>query len=55
MDCEGCKDNPQCQLHQWGHAAIDNCPCRICVVKVICATPCDKLSDHYGECFRQQK
>jgi len=48
MTCEGCVENGRCQLQGWGSVAMNECPCKICIVKVICTRPCKLLNDHYG-------
>jgi len=51
MDCKGCADEVQCTLSQWGSVAMDECPCKDCIVKIICNVACYKLNDHYQECM----
>jgi len=54
IDCDGCADNVQCTLFQWGSVAINECPCRECLVKAICKQPCYILNNHYQECMDAQ-
>lgn len=49
MECNGCKDFGSCALIVNGSVAINNCPCRECILKMMCQEPCKKLSDHYYE------
>jgi hypothetical protein len=45
--CHGCSDNNSCSLQVMGFIAMDECPCRDCIVKMICNTPCKDLHEHY--------
>lgn len=49
MKCEGCADNGQCPLQGFGSVAMDECPCRTCIVKMMCKTTvCKELANHYN-------
>lgn len=51
-DCEGC------HVKVWKsdcyHAEIDNCPCRGCLISMICEKPCDKLRTHWGKAIERR-
>ncbi len=49
-DCEGCSmysmGNDQCKTDlEYYPDLVNSCPCRICVVKVICNTVCEDYQD----------
>lgn len=48
MICDGCIENEQCQIQMWGSVATHECPCKECLVKMICSDPCNLLNDHYA-------
>lgn len=51
MKCEGCKDFEACTFLTVGSVAINECPCSICLLKMLCEEPCDKLTDHYNNTY----
>jgi len=48
MKCTGCKDHGICTMQTKGSVAMDECPCKDCLVKGICESTCDKLNEHYA-------
>lgn len=45
-DCEGCYTSssfPDCF-----YSKIEGCPCKICLIKMICEHPCEYLDIHLG-------
>ena len=49
--CEGCSTNDQCAVQmareclEYGDSRFENCPCKKCVVKMICEEMCNKWED----------
>jgi hypothetical protein len=50
-ECFGCSDNETCELHYEGSIAINECPCRYCLIKMVCQDPCEAILDHYRKVF----
>ena len=46
--CKGCHDFPECIFLIEGQVAMSECPCRICIVKMICEVPCEDMHNHYN-------
>lgn len=47
MQCNGCHDEGSCMIPiMYGKAAMDNCPCKDCVVKPMCSKVCDKWEEY---------
>ena len=44
--CDGCMDADGCALTAAGSVAMEECPCRNCLVKVTCQKACDDLAQH---------
>ena len=45
-DCEGCLTYRNFQYNKCVDTKIERCPCRNCLVKVVCEWACDKLRMH---------
>jgi len=52
MECEGCKGYPFCDFLTCGYVAINECPCRTCLIKSMCTTPCELMDYHYKETYK---
>ena len=44
--CAGCTDANGCALTAAGSVAINECPCRDCLIKGICQKACEDLERH---------
>jgi hypothetical protein len=44
--CIGCAVNGDCSLQHYGSAAMHRCPCRTCILKMMCHDSCEKFSSH---------
>jgi len=49
MKCTGCHDHGQCTIQTKGSVAMDDCPCRKCLIKGVCLSICEDLANHYNE------
>jgi len=49
MKCTGCHDHGQCTIQTKGSVAMDDCPCRKCLIKGVCLSICEDLTNHYNE------
>ena len=49
MTCKGCADESACTIQLKGSVAINECPCRDCLIKGICQKVCEDLQKHYEE------
>ncbi len=50
-DCEGCVTVVRCKYTQKDH---DKCPCRICLIKVMCEKICEEYLQFTGDVYRQR-
>jgi hypothetical protein len=49
-DCKGCLTYYVCDFRRMNKT--DNCPCKICIVKMTCNEPCEMLSDYYNKEYK---
>jgi len=49
--CYGCVDIESCALTVFGSVAIDECPCRNCLIKGICKNPCKDFRQYQFTVF----
>jgi len=50
MKCKGCKEMVMgCYLQTMGLVAISDCPCKDCLVKMICEIPCEEFNKFVGK------
>jgi len=50
MECVGCIDHP-CEIQGMGSIAINECPCKECIIKMMCGAPCDPFKKHMRSIF----
>lgn len=53
MGCEGCIEGKdvQCQFQMYGSVAMDECPCAVCILKMVCETPCEEYGKYGDKIF----
>ena len=47
--CVGCRSYHTCLMREEDYANIIDCPCIICLIKSMCATPCEEYENLYDE------
>jgi hypothetical protein len=48
-ECKGCTILDEAYSCLWFHEDISQCPCSVCLIKVICRRPCDLLDKHISK------
>jgi hypothetical protein len=46
--CRGCACNGDCIIQYHGSVAIRDCPCRVCIVKLMCDSGCDIYHNYFS-------
>jgi hypothetical protein len=47
MTCKGCVFDGGCLIQE--NLLDEECPCKTCIVKVMCSGICDNFKDHYAK------
>ena len=54
MQCDGCYTmEGSCNLHMVGEDAVIACPCRKCLVRVMCNDICETYADHIAVTYTE--
>ena len=54
MRCDGCYTIKEvCDLHVVGEDAVIDCPCRKCLVKMVCDDACEPYAKHIAVTYKE--